>query len=57
MSREQKLLIEMKPGDRTVINGRWVLRTKDGNWKIDGVQHGLPEANEQLQNRKVTTQW
>lgn len=57
MSKEQKLLIEMAPGTRSVINGRWVLRTKDGNWKIDGASYGLPEANEQLQHRKVSAQW
>lgn len=49
MSKEQRRLLEMTAGQTAVINGRFVLLTKDGSFKIGSSQLSLPEAVRELQ--------
>jgi hypothetical protein len=61
MNEVQKALISMKPGEFKLFGAISVMRTSQGDWRIDADykcrSFGLPEATEFLQTRKVTTQW
>lgn len=56
MSKEQRALIDLDPGQQTTIHGRKVVRTIDAGWKVtdlDGfpflVTYSLPTALELVQ--------
>ncbi len=36
MTVDQQLLLDIEPGHNTTIRGKFVERTNDGGWRVDG---------------------